>query len=272
MNLFRRITTNHSGQGVSFRHALLWIGSFAVIGLLCSGILLLFVPMQYQASGVIKPAKVGSFEGGRGGEVEPVSVTLERLKLPSFYSKKTLDGCNYESGATLARDIRAKVLRNNSLIQIEYNSTSSEQAKNCLSYVLEQLKDSQRELAAPITKIMIEQAALTKSQLNQAEQFQAQIAKKVISVGANDVLFGQAMLMLSASMARNEELANLRKRYNEQMLQLSEPYTQDLALLEPMYVPSRAVFPNVWMFLMTGAIAGVLLGLAVLSIRKNRAE
>ena len=93
-----------------------------------------------------------------------------------------------------------------------------------------------------------------KKQQTEAEAFQAQLEKRVVSSADS-----ASLLMLSA-LSKREEIARLQKLLIEQKGQLSAPLTQSMQLLEPIYAPERAVAPKKLPILVGGLFGGLVLG------------
>lgn len=251
-----------------------WLVGGAVIGLVGTVGYVLVVPEKYEASAVIQPATVGVAVGAvKGTDVESTAQTLERLKIPTFYSDLLLKTCGVEAQAnppqTLAMALKPTLVKGNSLIQISYRAESAASAEACVAAVVEQLATSQALIAKPVIKTLEEQRMLTKQQLEESERFQAQIEKRVMTLDPSDAKFSQSMLMLNAALSKREEISKLRKLFIEQSLQLSEPYTQAAKLFEPIYSPKKSVFPKKTLTVAGGLVGGFLAGLLVLIVNRN---
>lgn len=250
-----------------------WLAGGAVIGLAGAVGFVLVIPAQYEATGVLQPATVGLSGGTKGAEVESVAQTLERLKMPTFYSEDLLKACDVKSQVnprqTLATAVKPAMVKGNALIQISYRAESPVLAEACVSAVVGRLAQSQAALAEPIVKTLEEQRQLTKQQLAEAERFQGQIEKRVMTLEPSDAKFSQSMLMLNAALSKREEISKLRKLYAEQSLQLSQPLTQSAKLFEPIYSPEREVFPKKSLTALGGLFGGLVLGGIALFVRRS---
>ena len=228
-------------------------------GILAGGVgavgFVLVTPAQYEATAIIQPTSVGmSATTTKGGEVEPVVQTLERLKLATFYTDTLVQSCQAASRQGLAANVKASQVKGNALIQVSYRASSAANAEACVNAVVEQLAKSQTTIAEPVIKTLEEQLVLTKKQLTEAEAFQAQLEKRVVSSADS-----ASLLMLSA-LSKREEIARLQKLLIEQKGQLSAPLTQSMQLLEPIYAPERAVAPKKLPILVGGLFGGLVLG------------
>lgn len=79
-----------------------WLVGGAAVGLAEAVGYLLVVHAQYEATAVIQPATVGMANAAtltKGAEVESTAQTLERLKMPTFYSETVLNACDVKKQA-----------------------------------------------------------------------------------------------------------------------------------------------------------------------------
>lgn len=255
-----------------------WLVGGAVLGLAGALGFILIVPPQYEATAVIQPATVGmatsqGVTSTKGAEVESVAQTLERLKMPTFYSEALLNACEVKNLAnprqTLATAVKPTLIKGNSLIQISYRAESPALAEACVAAVVTQLSKVQAALAEPVIQTLEEQRKLTKQQLDESERFQVQIEKRAMSMDPSDAKFSQSMLMLNAALSKREEISKLRKLYTEQSLQLAEPLTQSAKLFEPIYSPDRAVFPKKTLTALGGLVGGLFAGVLLLFVNRS---
>lgn len=254
-----------------------WLAGGAALGLAGAVGFVMIVPAQFEANAVIQPATVGMVTATttttKGAEVESTAQTLERLKMPTFYTDSLLTACGVRALANprqaLAKAVKPTLVKGNSLIEISFRAESPAVAEACVSAVVEQLAKVQAALAEPLISTLQEQRKLTKQQLDEAERFQGQIEKRAMSLDPSDAKFSQSMLMLNAALSKREEISKLRKLYTEQSLLLSEPLTQPAQLFEPIYLPDRAVFPKKTATALGGLIGGLVLGGLVQFLRKG---
>ncbi len=250
-----------------------WLAGGAAVGLAGAVGFVLVVPAQYEATAVIQPATVGVSGGTKGADVEPVAQTLERLKLATFYTEELLKACDVKSTVnpklSLATAIKPALVKGNSLIQLTYRAESQAVAEACLNAVTSRVAESQSAIAKPIINTLEEQQRLTKTQLDEAEKFQAQVEKRAMTLDPSDAKFSQAMLMLNAALSKREEVSKLRRQFAEQSLQLTAPMTQATKLFEPIYASDKAVFPKKTLTALGGLLGGLVLGGVLLFVRRS---
>lgn len=249
-----------------------WLVGGAVMGLAAAVGYVMIVPAQYEATAVLQPATVGLSGGTKGVEVESIAQTLERLKMPTFYSEELLTACDVKMEANprvaLVKAVKPTIVKGNALIQISYRAGSAALAEGCVSAVILHLAKSQAVIASPIIKTLEAQRELTKRQLEDAERFQTQVEKRAMTLDPSDAKFSQAMLLLNAALSKREEVSKLRRQYADQSLQLSEPLTQPAKLFEPIYASDRVVFPKKTLTVLGGLVSGLVLGGVFLFVRR----
>ena len=94
-----------------------------LLGLACAIGYPVVTPKVYDATAILQPATVGmptTTATMKGAEVEPVAQTLERLKLPTFYTEELVKTCQAPSMQALASSVNASQVKGNSLIQVSY--------------------------------------------------------------------------------------------------------------------------------------------------------
>lgn len=251
-----------------------WLAVSILVGVAGAIGFVVVVPAQYEAIAIIQPATVGISATAttitKGVEVESVAQTLERLKVATFYTDELTNACdvktNVNSRQALATAMKPSLVKGNGLIQISYRAASPAIAEACVAGVVNQLAKVQAENAAPLIKTLEEQRQITKQQLDDAERFQNQIEKRVLTMDPSGAQFSQSMLLLSAALSKKEEISKLKKSYVEQSVQLSEPLTQPTKLFEPIYASDRAVFPKKGITVAGGLIGGLFAGLLALFV------
>lgn len=259
-----------------------------LIGLLAGAAFLLVAPTQYEATALIQPASVGISStntvstGGvtnatiRGFEVESPQQAMERLKLSSFYTDDLVTLCQTKTSwlsfssdlrQKLSDDIKVKLVKGNTLVEVAYRAKSQAIAESCVKGVVAQMTTTQEKLAKPLIDALKEQIQLTKTQLEDSERFQKLLESRAMNMDPSEAKFSQTMLMLNAALSKREEINKLRKVYTELSLQLAEPLTQGTTLLEPVTSSEDPVFPQKGLTLFAGLVLGLFSGVMVLFLR-----
>lgn len=230
-----------------------WIVGGGATGLASAIVLAAFIPAQYEATAVVQPATIGMIVATTT-TVEPVAQTLERLKLVTFYNDDIVKACGADSAKDLANSVKVNLVKGNNLLSISYRAESAALANACMNKIVTQLTQSQTAIAAPLIKELQDQQISTKQQIEDAERFMAAGEKRATSSpGSNEL---STLMML-----KREDLTKLQKLYREQRIQLTEPLTQPMKLLEPIYVPEKPVAPKKLMIIAGSLIGGMLIGL-----------
>lgn len=240
-----------------------WWVAGACLGLAGAFGYLFVVPSHYEATAVVQPATIGS--GGMGkAPVEPITQTLERLKLATFYTDDAAKSCQADQARDLTTSIKSSVIKGNTLLMLKFRSKSAVVAKNCLTKVVDLLAAAQDKDALPLMKEMQEQTALTQKQIIEIEKFLAQYDKNLArTTETNDMT---SLQFLNAE-SKREELLKLQKIFSDQRIRLTVPLTRRLALLEDVYMSDKPVFPKKTMTVLGGLAGGFFAGLLALFIR-----
>jgi len=137
---------------------------------------LILSPAKYEAEALIQPATVGTLSSTPTPIfVEPISRTLERLKLVSFCHDDTVKECQASSAKSLVQErLRIRNVRGTNLLHIEYAAGSAAVAEAGVAKVFEQLKQSQAVVSAPLIEAPKDQLAFTKKQIDSRESYLAQ--------------------------------------------------------------------------------------------------
>ena len=205
-----------------------WLASGLLLGLACAIGYLVVTPKVYDATAILQPATVGmptttttTTTTMKGAEVEPVAQTLERLKLPTFYTDEVVKACDAASIQALAASVNASQVKGNSLIQVAYRAPSVSVAETCVNAVIAQLIKSQDTAAAPLIGALEEQLQATQRQLSEAEIFQSQLEKRALAVS-------DSASLLVLALSKRENVVRLQKLVGEQKVLLTAPATQPM--------------------------------------------
>jgi len=242
-----------------------WLAGGLLLGLACAIGYLVVTPKVYDATAILQPATVGlstTTTTMKGVEVEPVAQTLERLKLPTFYTDEVVKLCEAPSMQALAGSVNASQVKGNSLIQVAYRAPSVSVAETCVNAVISQMIKSQDVAAAPLIKAMEEQLQATQRQLSEAESFQSQLEKRALATS-------DSASLLVLALSKRENVVRLQKLVGEQKVLLSVPVTQPMQLLEPIYAPEKPVLPKKLPALAGGLLGGLMLGGLAFFVRRS---
>ncbi len=252
-----------------------WIAAGGAIGTASAIVFVLSVAAQYEAKVVIQPARIGMIVASTTTStttaattaaatttVEPVGQTVERLKQVTFYKDDIVKACEAESAKDLTNSVNVNLVKGNDMLSVSYRAETAALANACMNKIVSRLTQSQAAIAAPLIKELQDQQTSTKQLIDTAERFLAVDEKrKTSSPNLNEL---STLMML-----KREELTKLQKLYREQRIQLTEPLTQPMKLLEPVYVPEKPVAPNKLMIIASSVIVGMLIGLLALFANRS---
>ena len=167
------------------------------------------------------------------------------LKLPLFYSDKTIEECqlkNHKSpNELLSKTVKSSLVKNTTYVSIIYIDTAPIKANKCLSAVVEDIKNDQAKIVKPILDYRKSQLDLLKSQLNQTT-----------------TLNSKSTYFYSQQTLTNE--------IDKLSLQLAT--IKNVALLTPIFTPPNRVEPTPTQILLIFLILGIFIGLIILKIKK----
>lgn len=239
-----------------------WLAVGGAAGLAAAFLYIFVTPTQYEASAVIQPAVFGVISGTTTTTttasvmVEPLGQTLERTKLVTFYADDIINHCQSTSPRKLAKDVKTNIVKGTNLLSITYRAESVTVAKTCIRKIVGQLTKTLSVIATPLIAELEEQRTSTKQQIGEAERFLARSSAPSVPFAGS----GESVLV----MLKRDELWNLQKLYREQRIQLTEPLTQPMKLLGPIYGSDNAVHPNKPVAAGSGLLGGAFAGLVAL--------
>jgi LPS O-antigen subunit length determinant protein (WzzB/FepE family) len=233
-----------------------WIVAGGGLGLACATGLLFLTPPKYEATAVIQPGIISTSSSTT--PVEPNVQILERLRLVNFYSDDTVQACRVDSPKDLVNGVRASIVKGSNLISIAYQADSAGVAEICIAKIFMQLSQIQKTIQAPLIKVLEDQRDSTKQQIDVAIPFLEPSKKQ--RDHSNELIL---------EMLKRDEVRELKATYRELQIQLSEPFTRPMKLLEPIHSPKKAMNPKKLMLVVGGLISGVFVGMFALFIYRS---
>ena len=205
---------------------------FAVLGLSAGLITAFVLPEKFQASALIEPASVAS----KG--VESVSVLVEKMKSPTYYSSATIEACDLNDSVNPAKllvdRLKPAVPRNSPYASVSYLAKSPSDAAKCLESVLKDVSNNQAQISKPLINNM--EVALTNAELElqatvterdqqriknrerlnvaklklaAAQDFVEKFSKDGLQFKFGDPQFSASALLLSTLIAKQNEIKDL---------------------------------------------------------------
>lgn len=231
---------------------------FSFIGLFIGLITAFLLPVKYQASALIEVASVAkkNIESGTvmATSVEPVSVLVEKMKSPTYYSEATLEACGLnilpDSSKLLVDALKPMVARGSPFVAVQFRASSPAEAIRCLDHVLHDVVIHQGQIASPLMnniEVMLSSASL-ELQANITEQEQQRLknreklsvaqekrasAQHFVKKFSNDSLsfqfsdqqFSAKALLLSTLIDKQNEIKDLEIQINALELEVAANMT-----------------------------------------------
>ena len=205
---------------------------FTVLGLFAGLIAAFALPEKFQASALIEPASVAS----KG--VESVSVLVEKMKSPTYYSSDTIEACGLNDSVNPARllvdRLKPAVPRNSPYASVTYLAKSPADAAKCLESVLKDVSNNQAQISKPLINNMEvalnnaelelqatvterdqqriknrERLNVAKLKLAAAQDFVEKFSKDGLQFKFGDPQFSASALLLSTLIGKQNEIKDL---------------------------------------------------------------
>ena len=270
MNKVENIELNEDGISLadivdfaqqSWKTVALW----SAIGLIgATGYAFVATP-KYLATASIQTAKVA------GTDVEAPALLVEKLKLPSYYTKATFDACGLndlaEPGVAIATALKPTLMKTAPIISISYKAKSQEAAIGCIDAVMADTRANQALIAKPTIEQKNIQLATLKQKLDGAEQMANLMPAKKQNFDFNDPKFSGASLLLATSLAKADEVKNLKAQISDLEIQLQEPQTKETYFTTPVYASPKPVEPKKLIVILGGLFGGAVLSVVYLLAR-----
>jgi hypothetical protein len=228
------------------------------------------VPRMYEASANIVMAKVA------GEAVEAPAVSLEKMKLPLYFSPATLQACGSDGGlssqANFVDKIKPSTNKSGYMVSFVTRAPSTQEGKACLNAVIAEVSNNQDAIAKPLL--------LQKKQKLQELRDQLKLVEELVKVSptpkgnsiASDAQFSARNLYLFFSTANATEINGLRSQISTLENALIAPQTHSVALASPVYAPEVSVNKRPLLTLGFCLALGVFLGLLVTGVQRVVSE
>jgi uncharacterized protein involved in exopolysaccharide biosynthesis len=221
----------------------------------------LIAPAKYQATANIQVAKVA------GADVEAPAILVEKLKMPMYYSQKVYVACNVidelEPGEVIAKKLKPTLIKNAPIIAISYQESSPGDAQKCLESILDDVRANQGLLAKPILQSKANRLLNLKLKLESAEKIVKIMPNKNTSFD-----FSASTVLLAITLSKENQIQDLRTEINDLEMALLEPQTKEAFLITPIYASQQKLSPKRTIIIMVGVMAGLLIGLLLLMVKR----
>lgn len=179
---------------------------------------------------------------------ESPAVIAEQFRLPTAFSDTTVKSCGVASPEALLPKVRLQPSKSTtSVIELAVRSGSPEAAKLCANAVFEQIRQQQQRQLQPY------KADLERIRLDVEANYRENqdLADKMERAG----------MLQSLYLARRDTALALRQQLNQ--IRRTQEFDNLPQLLAPVYAPQQQAFPVRSKTIVFGAMAGLLLGLAI---------
>lgn len=215
---------------------------------------------KYQATANIQTAKVANTD------VEAPALLADKLKLPSYYTKETIDACGIgdvaEPGLALANALKPALSKGTSLVSISYKAESQDAALSCISAVVQSVRQNQELITKPLIDAKMAELSSLEQKAAAAQQLEKMALNKSGANDFNDSKFLASSLLLSASKDLAKQIGDLKP-------QLLAPQTKPTELAAPSYASPKPVEPKKLIAMVGGLFGGAVLSVVYLLGRKQ---
>lgn len=262
-----------------------YVAGGTVVGVVCSGAVLMILPPKYEAVAVVQVGVVGVVgvvgQAGAPGQpgqavnmpIEPAAQAVERMKTPAFQLKVAEGISNQTWVEDLMRSTNAttkyislQIVKATAtpgsapLIELNAKAESPALARRIADASIKELAKREGELAKPMIEKLRQDLVIARERLASAERELESINKLVVNVGVKDERFTQLSLMTDLRVQKESDVFKQRQAILALETALSAPYTQPAEALEDIFVTEKPVSPKKSLLLVLGLIGGLLVG------------
>jgi hypothetical protein len=228
------------------------------------------LPEKFEAKVTVRNATVGQMIMQQQGQqilqaglIETNTQSLSRLSSPRFYTDKLLSECGLtqeNAAESLSKTLTVAVVKlTYDLTTISYVGKGKEMTQACLQAIVDHLSKTQEEISEGKKRQLQAQLTSQKAALIEMEKSEKDLNNALIKNGMSNRSPAESALMLYGIQAKQNIIQEARRLVIELEASLLPPATQKLMALEPIYVSTKPVSPNPWLF----GFAGLFLGLLI---------
>lgn len=245
-----------------------WLGT-TVFGALLASFLVFILPPKYEASAIVRVGQVGQVGQGVTGAmmIESLPDVVERIQSPAFrraVAKKFLgNGASQKETTKVMERLKAtppKVLKGTNLVEINATGQTPDEALKTAQAILDNLM----ERHSPLFDQAVEQL---KTRLAESTQYLAAFEKDQLAGVVATQGQGAAFIQL-AQLAESSRYASLRTQQLAIENALLPLNTRPTQAVEAISVSDHPVFPKKPLILMIGVLAGGLVGVLLVFVRR----
>lgn len=256
-----------------FRHHYLALLGGAFIGGALGLVIAFVVPMQWEASVLLKVGQIGN-AGNVGTLIEPAVRVVERVKNRSFENDVLRRMGVSPNEAGLLRDGLKVGMEKSELLSLHVRGVSQKAAEQLVSATMAELKEVHAKMAEPTLDRWRKELDEINLELGQVGSESDRLSHLVggQSSSVSDRTFYLSVLASNILLSRETELRKLRERKRLLQEQLSPERTFPTAAWGGVEVSGQPVFPKKSIFAAVGLIIGLLIGVLLSVLRHTGAR
>jgi len=219
---------------------------------------------RYQAEANIQMAMVAN------NAVESPATLVEKLKMPTYYSNKTLTLCDFDlsetAGEDLVKSLKPNLNRNAPIVSLSHQSKKIHQGQQCIEAVLIDIRRAQNILAIPAINSRKELIKTLKQKLEAAELINKQLSAKNYDLNFNDAKFSASALIYATTLSKETEIKDLNQQIYDLEQSLIFPQTTETYLASPIHIKKIS---NRLLTILISIFIGLMFGIGVALIKTN---
>jgi uncharacterized protein involved in exopolysaccharide biosynthesis len=262
------------------RIQLWWVVGFVVVGALIGGLVSFTHPREWEASSVLQIGEVDDTLADRApGPIDPPSRVVQRVMVEPFVdqvlSSLSLPIESAPESDLIRRSLTAEVVSNTDLVKFKVRAFSPELAKSVLQVTQSQIIATHSQIFDESVKRMRARLDGINADIAETEAKREQISSTTsVRAPVSGATDGTANALLGNMFDVQDRtlLDSMRNRRAELIQRLSPEHTFNTKPLAEVYVSRRSVSPRRLMYLLVGAVVGLVGGLLVAGTRHVRAR
>ena len=235
-----------------------------VVCLLAGGTYYFSAPKMYEATASIEMAKVA------GEAVEAPAVSLEKMKLPLYFSQATIQACGSDGGlssqAKFVDKIKPSINKSAPMMSFVTQAPTTHEAKACLNAVIAEVSNKQDAIMKPLLQQKKQSLQQMSEQLQIIEEIRKAFPELKDKSNVSDALLYARELFIQLRFTNAAEIYNVRTQISLLEIGLMAPQTHSVALASAVYAPEVSVNKRPLFTLGFCLALGVFLGLLVTAV------
>lgn len=234
-----------------------------------------------EAVSIVEVGRIGSREVMIGkestmtGSIEPVEVLVERMQSTEF-ARAVADDSGQEDAVRLLPStqfggkgrLRTRVLKDGTQIEIRVWGVNDERALSLAGAVDSVLIKQHEKIFAPFYVILSERAENVQANSKSLAEIDERLAEKLSALTTSSADLSMAPILLAAKAQSSRDLLELQNSAAQVKADLLSPNTFPTRVVSSPVI-NRPVLASPLLMLAVGALAGLLLGVLVLTIRSS---